>query len=180
MKIQGTITFFGSSSVKPGEPEYDQAMELGGLIAKAGFVVRNGGYGGTMEAGAKGAAESGGASTGILLKGFWGNKGNKWLSERKYASDIYERLKFLIDSSDAFIVLPGSSGTLAEISLLLEMMAKGIITLAPVIFIGDYWKPFLTFFNGLLPNAEKLYRIADDPQDVIRILENAGLLKKTR
>ena len=178
--MRGTITIFGGSSVEPGESGYDNALILGGLIAKAGFAVKNGGYGGTMEASAKGAVESGGEVIGILLKGLWGSEGNKWLSERKYASDLYERLKALIDSSDAFIILPGSSGTLAETSLLLDMMAKGIIATVPVIFVGNYWEPFLNFFESLIPNKKGLYSFVDEPQDVIRILEKNDVLNKSR
>ena len=44
------ICIFGSYSPKPGEPLYEQAYQIGHELAKAGFVVANGGYDGIMEA----------------------------------------------------------------------------------------------------------------------------------
>lgn len=177
--MQGIVTVFGSSSARPGDSDYTMALRLGGLLAQAGFIVKNGGYGGTMEAGSKGAVESGGKAIGVLLKGFWGNEGNRWLSDRTRTADLYERLRALIDSSDAFVVLPGSSGTLAEIALLLEMTTKRIIPAVPIIFIGDYWKTFLLFFDGITVKADNLYSIVDQPEDVITILEKAEKVKKS-
>ncbi len=49
------ITVFGSSRPQPGSQAYETAQALGAALAKSGFVVANGGYGGTMEATARGA-----------------------------------------------------------------------------------------------------------------------------
>lgn len=163
-----TITVFGSSAAKPGESEYQTAEEIGKLIAKAGYVLKNGGYGGTMEASAKGAQLAGGETIGILLKGYWGNEGNKWLSGKVFTGDLFQRLKGLIDGADAFIVLPGSSGTLAEISLILEMIAKKIVPVVPVVFIGDFWTPFLDFFREISPGAAKIFTVVEGPQEALQ------------
>lgn len=47
----------GSEGAPPGSKLFELAQELGGALVKAGFDVFTGGYGGTMEAVAKGAAE---------------------------------------------------------------------------------------------------------------------------
>ena len=54
------ITVFGSSRPEPGSPAYETAYQLGRAIAEAGWALCTGGYGGTMEASAKGAVEAGG------------------------------------------------------------------------------------------------------------------------
>jgi uncharacterized protein (TIGR00730 family) len=166
------VTVFGSSAPRPGEPEYETAKILGKLIADAGLVLKNGGYGGTMEAGADGANTAKGKTVGVILNGFWGNKGNRWLDEKIVTEDLFERLKMLITGSDAFVILPGSSGTLAEIALLLEMKAKKMITPAPIVFIGDFWKPLLDIFGRIIPNAPLLYTVADDPADALSIIKS--------
>ena len=42
------------------------ALEVGALVAKAGYVLVSGGLGGVMEASAKGAKEAGGLTVGLL------------------------------------------------------------------------------------------------------------------
>jgi hypothetical protein len=165
------VTVFGSSAPKPGDPEYETAKELGRLIAEAGFVLKNGGYGGTMEAGASGANGAAGSTIGVILNGFWGSKGNRWLDEKICTEDLFERLKMLITGSDAFVILPGSSGTLAEIALLLEMNAKKMMPPAPVIFIGVFWKPLLDIFRRIIHDAPSLYTIVNDPVEAMDVLK---------
>ena len=45
-----TVTVFGSSLGEPGDTDYDTAVELGRLLAEAGYAVATGGYDGSMEA----------------------------------------------------------------------------------------------------------------------------------
>jgi uncharacterized protein (TIGR00730 family) len=171
------VTVFGSSAPKPGDPEYETAKKLGKLIAEAGFVLKNGGYGGTMEAGASGAKGAAGTTIGVILNGFWGSKGNRWLDERICTEDLFERLKILITGSDAFVILPGSSGTLAEVAILLEMVAKKIMPPVPIIFIGDFWKPLLDICDGIIPGAQLSYTIVDDPGDAVSIIKDRLMLE---
>jgi len=51
------VAVYGSAAPKPGTPLYQNALELGRLLAQAGHTVMTGGYGGTMEAVSRGAAE---------------------------------------------------------------------------------------------------------------------------
>ncbi len=62
------ITAFGSSRPQPGSQAYETAQALGAALAKSGFVVANGGYGGTMEATARGAREAGGTTIGVTAE----------------------------------------------------------------------------------------------------------------
>ncbi|MGH7566932.1 MAG: TIGR00730 family Rossman fold protein, partial [Gemmatimonadota bacterium] len=51
------VAVFGSGG--GGEVDLARARRLGAGLARAGYVVMNGGYGGTMEAAAAGASEAG-------------------------------------------------------------------------------------------------------------------------
>ena len=62
-----TVTVFGSSRPKPATPDYETAYALGSELARAGFVVCNGAYGGTMEASARGAKAAGGSTVGVTF-----------------------------------------------------------------------------------------------------------------
>ena len=50
------VSVFGTGRAKPGDKNYVLAEQLGEALAEAGFAIANGGYGGTMEASAKGRA----------------------------------------------------------------------------------------------------------------------------
>ena len=52
------VSVFGTGAAKPGDKKYVLAEQLGRLLAESGFAIANGGYGGTMEASAKGASEA--------------------------------------------------------------------------------------------------------------------------
>ena len=60
------IAVFGSSEPLPGQTRYESARALGDGLARAGFGVVTGGYGGVMEAASRGAREAGGTATGVV------------------------------------------------------------------------------------------------------------------
>lgn len=64
------VSVFGTGRAKTGDKNYKEAQELGRLLAGAGFAIANGGYGGTMEASAKGAKEAGGEVVGVTCTAF--------------------------------------------------------------------------------------------------------------
>ena len=53
-----TVTIFGTSRARVGDPVYSLALETGRLLARSGYAIANGGYGGTMLAAAQGACEA--------------------------------------------------------------------------------------------------------------------------
>ena len=76
-----TITIFGTSKAEPGDRIFEMAETLGRLLAKSGFTIANGGYGGTMLAAAKDAAEAGGHVIGVTCTAFGRSAANECISE---------------------------------------------------------------------------------------------------
>ena len=103
------VTIFGSSSVGCEEAEYGRVMRLGRLLAQAGFVVCNGGYGGVMEASSRGAKEAGGRTLGITTRQFRGSRANPWIEHERCAKTWRERLFQLIDAGDGYVVCGGGT-----------------------------------------------------------------------
>lgn len=105
--------------VGPGEADAEIcaiAAEAGRLIAARGGVVVCGGLGGVMEAAARGAAETGGRSLGIL-PGSDRGAANPHLT-LAVASGLGElRNGLVVRSSDALLAVGGSWGTLSEVAL---------------------------------------------------------------
>ena len=60
-----TIAIFGSSRRDEDSPLWAEAYELGRNLATAGYTVLSGGYGGSMAAASRGAAEAHGQVVGV-------------------------------------------------------------------------------------------------------------------
>jgi uncharacterized protein (TIGR00725 family) len=138
MATQKTVTIFGSSRPSPGEQEYKIAYELGRLLAIAGYTVCNGGYGGTMEAAARGAKEAGGSTIGVTME-FVSTEANPWIDKTIVVKTLVDRLLRLIELGDAYVVLRGGTGTLLELASVWELMNKKVIPEKPMILLGDFW-----------------------------------------
>src|SRR5512140_932658 len=61
------VTVFGSARIKPDDPHYELALNMGAAIARLGFTVMTGGGPGIMEAN-RGAKEVGGRSVGCNIE----------------------------------------------------------------------------------------------------------------
>jgi len=133
-----TITVFGSSLPKPGEQEYEDAYSIGKRLAQNGFNVCTGGFQGIMDAVSKGAAEEGKEAIGITVDVF-NAVSSKYLTHEVKCNTLFERLDNLTTYGDGFIILPGGTGTLLEISLVWEMFNKDIIDERPVACLGEMW-----------------------------------------
>lgn len=109
-----TVTLFGKG--QPTQEEYNLAYDLGKRIALKGFILKNGAYGGTMEASAKGASEHNGHIIGVGLKGHnidSSGKPNEFNTQVIVKDTRLERIQEL-KNADMIIVLPGQIGTLEE------------------------------------------------------------------
>jgi uncharacterized protein (TIGR00725 family) len=105
------------SVVGAGEADgalYENAREVGRLIAERGGIVVCGGLGGVMEAASRGASEAGGVAIGILPDRDR-ERTNAYLSY-SVASGVGEaRNLAVVCSGDAVISVGGEYGTLSEI-----------------------------------------------------------------
>ncbi len=103
------------SGVATGEL-YEQAREVGRLVAERGGTVVCGGLSGVMEAAARGAAEAGGTAIGIL-PGEDRQNANKYLTYSVTTGIGHARNLAVVCSGDVVIALSGEYGTLSEIGL---------------------------------------------------------------
>jgi len=169
------IAVFGSSETLPGEALYEEARRLGALLAERGCTVVTGGYGGVMEAASRGAREAGGPALGVVCDG-WTERGrhpNAYLSERLDTPDLHARTQALVERADAYVVLPGKSGTLAELTLLWALHRAGTLPDRPIVLLGSPWAPLLrhlTEWNMLEPAQLRGTRVAGTPEEAIAFL----------
>jgi uncharacterized protein (TIGR00730 family) len=146
-----TVTIFGSSLPAEESAAYAEARHLGRLLAERGLVVCNGGYAGLMEASSRGAREAGGHTIGVTCS-IWSSLPNRWVTEEVRTRSFPERIMTLIERGDAYVVLPGGTGTLAELALAWEMMNKSTLSRTvggrkPLLVMESYWKPVIDCLN---------------------------------
>jgi len=162
-----TITIFGTAKARFGDPAYTLAYETGKLLAQAGFTIANGGYGGTMLAASKGAAEAGGETIGVTCSAF-AQTPNEYISREIVTDSLDERLDTLIKLGQAYVVLPGGTGTLLELAKVWELKNKGFIEAdKPIILVGRFWKPLVDLIAADEPESSRYIHQADGPRQVV-------------
>jgi uncharacterized protein (TIGR00725 family) len=137
------VTVFGSSRPREGDADYEEARILGRALAKHGFSVCSGGYGGVMEAVSRGAKEAGGKTTGVTADFFKSAKLNPWIDVEVRMKTWEERLFELIRRADGFVACKGGTGTLVELAVVWEMMNKSVMAGKPFAVLGNFWQPIL-------------------------------------
>jgi uncharacterized protein (TIGR00725 family) len=173
------VTVFGGAQPKEGSAAYEEARELGRLLAERGHVVSTGGYMGTMEAVSRGASEAGGHVIGVTCQDIeeWrGSKANAWVKEEIKKQTLLDRLKVLIESCEAAIALPGGPGTLTEISLMWNLMIVESLPPRPLTLVGSGWQStfdqFFKEFESYMPiRQQELIYFAKDVKTAIERLE---------
>lgn len=173
------ITVFGGAQPKEGTLAYEEARELGSLLAQRGHAVLTGGYMGTMEAVSRGAHEAGGHVIGVTCIDIeeWRNTSpNQWVKEERRKKTLIERLQTIIEGCDAAIALPGGAGTLTEVSLMWNLMIVESLPRRPLILIGSGWQStfdqFFGEFESYMPIRQRdLLYFAGDVKEAIKRLD---------
>ncbi len=170
---QRTIAVFGSSRREPDGPLYRQAYELGVLLARAGYAVLSGGYGGSMAAVSRGAAEAGGRVIGVTCAIFDPLPANPWLTEEIKAPTLLERLSIMLDRADGFVAVRGGIGTLSEVTLTWSLLQTRALNGKPLVLLGADWQPLVDAFlnyTDLGRTIAALARVVTSPADVLPAL----------
>jgi uncharacterized protein (TIGR00730 family) len=175
------VSVFGSARSRRESPEYKLAEEISAGLVRAGYSVITGGGPGIMEAANKGAAEAGGVSVGLGIELPLESGLNTYVNVGVEFRYFFVRKTIFVKYSQAFVVLPGGFGTMDELFEALTLVATGKITMFPIVLVGsDYWAPLLDFLKntmlgrGYIGASElALLRIADDPEDVVKIIKEA-------
>jgi uncharacterized protein (TIGR00730 family) len=174
------VSVFGGAQPKEGEAAYTEALDLGRMLAERGHTVLTGGYIGTMEAVSRGANEAGGHVIGVTCEDIelWRKvKANSWVKEEIRKKTLVERLHTLIHESDAAFALPGGAGTLAEISLMWNLMIVESLHRRPLILIGRGWQStfdqFFKEFNSYMTVPQReILKFAEDVHTAVNLLES--------
>ena len=175
------VAIFGSARTARGSAEYDTAERTAAGLVRAGYAVITGGGPGVMEAANKGAAEAGGVSVGLGIELPTESGLNEYANVGIEFRYFFVRKTCFIKYSQAFVVLPGGFGTMDELFEALTLVATGKITKFPIVLVGsDYWSGLLSWMKETLlgrgnigADELALLRVADHPEDVVKIIKEA-------
>jgi hypothetical protein len=176
------VTIFGSARTQPDQVEYQQAVDFGRKIAKAGFMVITGAGPGIMQAGHEGAGSEN--SFGVNIRLPWEQSANPVIAEDKKLVTFkyfFTRKLIFIRHADAIVLFPGGFGTLDEGYEALTLMQTGKSQLMPLVLVdppgGTYWKTWdknirehLLRNQLISPDDLNLYRITDNTDEAVKII----------
>lgn len=178
-KLLKTVSCLGFADALPGDPLYQEAYDVAFALAKAGYVVANGGGPGVMRATTEGAKAAGGHVIGVTfypkdVANFEGRDKNNLFDEEIVTNNYLERTLKLLEVGQAYVIFRGGTGTISEFG-----MAWGLARLyfghhKPLILFGQFWEHIMVSFIShmrMRPEEFQVYRIAADPQEVIDSLE---------
>jgi uncharacterized protein (TIGR00730 family) len=166
------------------DPAFRAAAEiLGTALARAGMrLVYGGGDVGLMGTVARAALAAGGNVTGIIPDFLQAREHMlAEVQETVVVPDMHTRKRLMFERSDAFVTLPGGSGTLEELVEQLTWAQLGQHR-KPVVLVSvaEFWAPLLALFDhmrghGFIRDGLDLsYLVARDSAEVVPILRAAG------
>lgn len=176
------VSIFGSARTQSSGIEYQQAVDFGKKIVKAGFMVITGAGPGIMQAGHEGAGLEN--SFGVNIRLPWEQGANPIIAEDKKLITFkyfFTRKLIFIRHSDAIVLFPGGFGTLDEGYEAMTLMQTGKSQLMPLVLVdkpgGTYWKTWDIHIreellrNKLIsPPDLNLYQITDSTDEAVKII----------
>jgi uncharacterized protein (TIGR00730 family) len=172
------VTVFGSARLLPSNPSYQAAVELAKGLAKHNLAIITGGGPGIMEAANRGAASVKGKSVGLNIELPHEQRGNRFANIPINFHYFFSRKVCFVKYSLAFVFMPGGFGTLDEFFEVLTLVQTQRIPEFPLILFGkDHWKGLIRWMKERLETSQlispgdlDLFKITDDPQEVIDII----------
>jgi uncharacterized protein (TIGR00730 family) len=172
------VTVFGSARSAEGTLPYEQARELGGLLAAEGLAVITGGGPGVMEAANRGCRDAGGVSVGLNIELPHEQAPNAFLDISIEFRYFFVRKTMFVKYADGFAILPGGFGTLDELFESLTLVQTKRVEHFPIVLIGrDYWEGLIEWMRGPLiadgaiaPGDLELFHVTDDVAEAAAML----------
>lgn len=155
------------------------AKNVGKILAQNKIkLIYGGGNVGLMGIVATSVMENGGEVHGIIPAHLDKiEKSHDMITELSVVNNMHERKRMMFDHSDAFLVLPGSIGTLDETIEAITWKQLGLHD-KPIILLNseNYWGPFIDLLKHIIkyeftmPETMELFHVVNDPLEVLPLL----------
>ena len=166
------ISVFGSARIRPEDPAYQVAVEVGAGLARANYAVITGGGPGVMEAANRGCHEAGGTSVGLGIELPYEQGMNEYVDLGVNFRYFFARKTMFVKYSDGFVVMPGGMGTLDELFEALTLVQTQKISSFPIVLVDSgYWGGLLEWVRTIM--IERGMISPADP-DLLHVVDDAG------
>ena len=170
------IAVFGDSVASTDSKDYKTALKIGELFAKNGYDIATGGYGGVMEAALKGAYDHNVQTIGVMFLDETERKRNKYVRNVVEVKTYLDRLQHLIYIADAFLVLPGGTGTLLELTAIWALKERNLLGNKPIVCIGEQWQEVIEtmeFYSEKIMEATHFISHTDSLDEALGIVNGS-------
>ncbi len=172
------VSIFGSARLEPGNPHYQQAVEIAQSLAKNNFDIITGGGPGIMEAANKGALDEEVKSVGLNINLPQEQAPNPYQNVSLDYRYFFVRKVMFVKHSMGYVIMPGGFGTLDEFFEALTLMQTEKIFPMPLILFGvDFWQGLIDWLRGtMLANGTiseedfEFIKLTDDIDEVVSIM----------
>jgi hypothetical protein len=176
--FKNNVTVFGSARIKPTDPLYNDAYELGKSLSNSGYNVFTGGGPGIMSAANKGAYEGKSKSIGLNIELPQEQSSNPYLDENITFDYFFSRKVMLVKYSSACVYFPGGYGTADELMEVLTLMQTNKMKKVPIIlYDSKFWASLLLWIKQSVEKSYvskenfELIRVVDSVEEIINIVE---------
>lgn len=188
-EIGPAVSIFGSARTPETNKYFSQAEKTAELLVNEGYAVITGGGPGVMEASNKGAAKAKGLSIGLNIDLPFEQKPNPYINHLISFHYFFCRKVMFVKYAKAFVIFPGGFGTLDELFESLTLIQTGRMDKFPVILYGsEFWGGLIDWIKSAVLDKEKnidaadldLFRIVDNPEDVVKKIKAFYKMKNTK
>ena len=176
--FKNNVTVLGSARIKPTDPLYYDAYELGKSLSNAGYNVFTGGGPGIMSAANKGAYEGKSKSIGLNIDLPQEQSSNPYLDENITFDYFFSRKVMLVKYSSACVYFPGGFGTADELMEVLTLMQTNKMKKVPIIlYDSKFWESLLLWIEQSVEKSYvsrenfELIRVVDSVEEIVNIVE---------
>ncbi|MEC7654675.1 MAG: TIGR00730 family Rossman fold protein [Bacteroidota bacterium] len=180
-RIGPCVSIYGSARTGPETKVYKDAQKIASLLSESGYGVITGGGPGVMEAGNRGAHDTGGPSVGLNIELPFEQHENPYIDRDKSIDFDYffVRKVMFVKYSQGFIVMPGGFGTMDELFEALTLLQTGKLNSRPIVlYDSKFWSGLVEWFKDTMLDKYKtisdtdpnLFSIVDTPEEAVRVI----------
>ena len=173
------VAFFGDADISTADETYKAAFDVAEALAKAGYVIVDGGGPGVMEAATSGAEKANGQTITITFDpvnapGFEGKYIGNVPDEEVITTNYIERMFKLMEYGDIFVIFKGGSGTISEFGAAWVLAKLYYGHHKPFILFGSFWAEIIDVLRkNMNIDAKELgvFEIATNAEEVLKAIK---------
>lgn len=182
------VAFFGDANISETDETYKAAFDVAEVLAKAGYVIVDGGGPGVMQAATSGAVKGGGKTVSVTFDpvnapGYEGKYIGNVTDTEVVTTNYIERMFKLMEYGDIFIIFKGGSGTISEFGAAWVLAKLYYGHHKPFILYGDFWAEIIDVFRRNMNIDSKEYSVFEicrSKEEVLRTIQKFETKINTR